>query len=77
MTSHIPDTVIVLFPDAGIRWIRGARHIKPLKKTSCIPNPPVHRIPTFDRKELRERVARFLEQYKFQREQLRAAAHGG
>jgi hypothetical protein len=43
-------------------------------RKSRAPNKPPCPIPSFDRRALRERVARYLEQNKLQRESLRAAA---
>jgi hypothetical protein len=69
---NVPNTIIVLFPDAHVRWIGGSKKTSPTK--SRTPNRPPQPIPTFDRRELRERVARFIEQNKIQRESLRAQA---
>jgi hypothetical protein len=74
MISNAPSPIIIVFPTAGNGWIRGARNVKLPAKKSKLPRPPMQPIPMFDRRELRERVNRLLEQNKFQREQLRAVA---
>jgi hypothetical protein len=67
------NPIIVLLPAAGTGWIRGARHVKRASKPQPPPRP-VQPIPVFDRRELRERVSRLLQQNRLQREQLRAVA---
>jgi hypothetical protein len=71
-TMFSPQPIIILLPEANIRWIGGSKKL-PAKKPRN-PHRPPQPIPTFNRRALRERVARFLEQNKIQREQLRAAA---
>jgi len=67
-----PNTVIVLVPEAGIRWIGGSK--KTTIKKPRTPHRATQPIPTFDRRALHDRVSRLLEYNKLQRESLRAAA---
>jgi hypothetical protein len=81
--NHTPHpAIIILFPtmlgvdnpSAGTGWLRKLKPIPPPPKKSRIPNRPTQPIPSFDRKELRERVNRLLRQNQQQRDQLMAAA---
>jgi hypothetical protein len=76
MMSKTPQPIIIILPEAGTGWIRGARNIRtpPLKPRN--PNKPAQPIPTYDWKAHRERVARLLRQTQHQRDELRALAHG-
>jgi hypothetical protein len=61
----------------GDGWGRHVRHNfrPPTQKPRRLPNTPVQQIPQFDRKALKQRVDRLLQEHRPQRnQQLKAAA---
>ena len=67
-----PSPIIILFPAASdVRngLVRTGKRAKGIGKAKSL-KPPLQPIPTFDRRELRERVVRWLRETQFQRDEL-------
>jgi hypothetical protein len=76
----VPNPVIILLlptPSMGTGYLRRITRSWPAPKPVRLPRQPQQQIPTFNRRELYERVTRLLKDTRSQRDGIKAALYAG